>query len=116
MIFTTANRQGFDKALSGVEGSSIQSAYALPAIGSSQTILENASWKYPLGDPWGWDIYPWNWGKEDEANKENPTPDQNPEAAPWKAGEETPSGNVLMFAAVVGAILLLTSKTKIFKG
>jgi len=114
MIFTTTDRQGFGSGLTGVVGSAIQSVYAKPA-GDPDMLLENASWQYPLGDPWGWDIYPWNWGKEGEADKENPTPKgETPgtEGTPWK-GEA--GGNVLMFAAVIGAVLLLTSKTKFFR-
>ncbi|MFH1931049.1 MAG: hypothetical protein ABIN18_05610 [Pseudomonadota bacterium] len=115
MIFTTTDRQGFDKALSGVPGSAIQSVYAKPA-GDPSMLIENASWQYPLGNPWGWDVYPWNWGKEGEADKENPTPDgQTPgtEGTPWKG--ESAGGNILMFAAVIGAVLLLTSKSKFLR-
>ena len=114
MIFTTTDRQGFGAELTGVPGSAIQSVYAKPA-GDPALLLENASWQYPLGDPWGWDVYPWNWGKEGEAEKENPTPDgQTPgtEGTPWK-GETT--SNILMFAVVIGAVLLLTSKTKFLR-
>lgn len=114
MIFTSIDRQGFNKALSGVPGSAIQSVYASP-VGEPAQLLENASWKYPLGDPWKWEVYPWNWGKEGEANKELPTPDgQTPgtDGTPWK-GETT--SNIFMFAAVVGAVLLIASKTKFLR-
>ena len=114
MIFTSTDRQGFNKELSGVVGSAIQSVYARPD-GVPALLLENASYQYPLGDPWGWEVYPWNWGKEGEAEKEKPTPDgQTPgtEGTPWVA--ETGS-NVLMFAAVIAAVLLLTSKTKFLR-
>lgn len=112
MIFTTTDRQGFNQGLSGIPGSAIQSVYSKPAIGSNALIMENASWKYPLGDPWGWDIYPWNWGKEGEAEKEKPKPDTPTEAQPWKAEAETPAGNVFMLLAVVGGAWFLLNYKK----
>ena len=114
MIFTNTDRQGFNKALTGVIGSSIQSVYAKP-VGDPSLLADNASWKYPLGDPWGWSIYPWNWGKEGEADKVAPTPDDSsPEtkAMPWKGAAET-GNTVVIFAAVIGAIWFLSSKTKL---
>lgn len=113
MIFTSSDRQGFNKSLSGVEGTSIQSAFTKPLIEPSLSFA-NFSWlPYPYGPlP---DKGPWI-DKEDNYSKENPTPDgQTPgtEGTPWKG--ETPTGNILMFLAVVGAALFLTSKTKLLR-
>lgn len=109
------DRQGFGKSLTGIAGSAIQSVYTKPIV-APNLIGENASWKYPLGDPWGWDIYPWNWGKDE--NDEKPTPesgtgnDVNTDKPPWY-GEN--ANNVVMLLAVVGAVLLLSSKTKFLR-
>ena len=111
MIFTTTDRQGFNKDLSGVVGSAIQSAYHKPIMEPSHAFA-NISWlPYPYGElP---DKGPWI-DKENKENEELPTPDTLPNATPWTA-KETPSGNVFMFAAVICAVLLLTSRTKFFK-
>lgn len=112
------NRQGFEKALTGIDGSSIQSVYTEPKITQvcADKSLANASWSYPLGDPWGWSIYPWNWGKEEnEANKENPTPGDPPPGAQGTVPESS-SGNVLMLVAVVAAAWFLVKGPKgVFK-
>ena len=113
MIFTSTDRQGFNKALSGVVGTSIQTAFTKPTM-EPEHALSNLSWlPYPYGPlP---DKGPWI-DKEDNYSKENPTPENQPGGGgtPWTA-KETPSGNVLMFLAVVGGILLLTSKSKFLR-
>lgn len=106
MIAQLFNRQGFNKSLAGIDGSAIQSAYTKP-VAASNLITENASWQYPLGDPWGWSIYPWNWGKEGEADKEAPTPDGSPPGAQGGIPEK-PTANIMMLLAVVGAAWFLT--------
>lgn len=113
------DRQGFSKSLTGIEGSSIQSVYTQPKITQvcADKSLANASWSYPLGDPWGWSIYPWNWGKEEnEANKENPTPEGTPTPGAQGSLPESTGSNVLMFAAVVAAAWFLVKGPKgVFK-
>lgn len=113
------DRQGFGKALTGISGSAIQSVYTKPVV-APNLVGENISWKYPLGDPWGWDIYPWNWGKDE--NDEQSTPDTGTgnhadgviktDKPPWY-GEN--ANNVVMLLAVVGAVLLISSKTKMLR-
>jgi len=117
MIAQFFNRQGFEKSLSGVNGTAIQSVYTKPIIDSGYKACEaaNVSWKYPLGDPWGWSIYPWNWGKEGEADKEKPTPDGSPPGAQGGIPEST-SGNMLMLLVVAGAAFFLVyAPGRIFK-
>ena len=119
MIFTSTDRQGFAKSLTGVIGSAIQSVYAKP-VGDPVQLSENSSAMYPLGDPWGWNVYPWNWGKEGEADKEGPTPDGSADdiiidkldAPPWKGKV---GSDIIMFAVVIGAIWFLSAKTTLLK-
>lgn len=104
MISQFTNRQGFEKSLSGVKGTSIQSAYTKPIIAESLQPA-NLSWlPYPYGPlP---ETGPWSGKGSENEKQEQPTPG---EPAPGAQGgiPESPDGNVLMFLAVVGAAWFL---------
>jgi len=100
MIAQLFNRQGFEKSLSGIDGSAIQSAYIKPEIvqvcaeKSASNLLFSLPYPYgplPEGGPWS--------GND---KNENPTPDAPTPGAQGNIPESA-GGNVLMFAAVVAA-------------
>lgn len=105
MISPLVNRQGFDTGLSGVTGTSIQSAYTKPNIEAERGLF-NFSWlPYPYGPlP---DVGPWANGDPNEKD-ESATPETPSEAQPWKS--ETPAtmmtGGMLFMVVVAGAFLL----------
>ena len=103
MIIQFADRQGFQKTLSGVSGTSIQSAFTKPLIASDHAFA-NISWlPFPYGElP---DEGPWI-DKENQENSEKPTPDTPTPGAQGGISDNS-SSNVLMFAVVVGAVWFL---------
>ena len=80
MIISLKDRQGFNTGLSGVSGTSIQSAFTKPILASGYA-AENISWlPYPYGPlP---DVGPW---ARDDPNEKDEGP--VPEGSPWTAKE-----------------------------
>jgi hypothetical protein len=105
-------RQGFDKLLTGVGGTSIQSAYTKPLIEPSRAVA-NVSWlPYPYGPlP---DVGPWSKKKEtdnwENERDEKPTPESGTgnniqtDKPPWYGQN---ANNIVMLMVVVACAWFL---------
>lgn len=112
MLISLKDRQGFNTGLSGVSGTSIQSAFTKPIIDPSYAAF-NTSWlPFPYGPlP---DTGPWANGdkneKEEHAAPEAGTGnDKALDKPPWY-GEK--ANNILMFAVVIGAAWFFVFKKR----
>ena len=94
MIISLKDRQGFNTALSGVSGTSVQSAFTKPLIDSAYAPA-NISWlPYPYGPlP---DTGPWAKSGDQNEKEEKPVPETHSEAQPWKAGNPPMTTGLLL--------------------
>ena len=111
MLSQFLNRQGFNKSITGVEGTTIQSCFTKPLI-EDRLSFANLSWlPYPYGPlP---DVGPWI-DKEDNWSRENPTPETPTPGAQGHIPEST-TGNAFMLLTVAGLAFFLVYGKGVFK-
>ena len=107
MIISLKDRQGFNTGLSGVIGTSIQSAFTKPIIEPLRG-ASNVSWlPYPYGPlP---DVGPWANGDPNE-KEEHPTPETPTELQPWKTKNATTLSSGFFLILIVASAWFLTKK------
>ena len=108
MIIPLKDRQGFQTGLSGVAGTSIQSAFTKPILEPTRAAA-NLSWlPYPYGPlP---DVGPWAKNGYENEKQEQPVPETPSELQPWKAKGDSAtmlSGGFLLVVVVACAWFLV---------
>ena len=105
MISSLKDRQGFNTGLSGVSGTSVQSAFTKPIIAPAYA-AENVSWlPFPYGPlP---DVGPWAKDNAPNEKDEKPTPETPTESQPWKAGGATTIGSGFLLVVAVACAWFL---------
>jgi len=108
MLISLKDRQGFNTGLSGVSGTSIQSAFTKPLIEPVRG-ASNVSWlPFPYGPlP---DTGPWASSGDQNEKEEHPTPETPTEAQPWKGKSAATLSNGFYLVLAVVCAWFLTKK------
>lgn len=108
MITSLKDRQGFNTGLTGVIGTSIQSAYTKPLLEPSRAVT-NVSWlPYPYGPlP---DVGPWSKKKEtdnwENERDEKPVTPESPSGATGQISNYLNKSNTVLFVVIVACAFL----------